>query len=101
MSKNPLYNAISATVYIGLVVLLLTFMQTVTSGPDNFLAPIMMISLFTLSAAVMGYIFVYQPLRMYLEGEQEKAVKLFLQTVGIFGGITILLFVIYLTGIIQ
>jgi hypothetical protein len=99
MTKNPFYNAISAIAYIALVVLLLTFMETVTSGPDTFLAPIMMISLFTLSAAVMGYIFVYQPLRMYLEGEKEKAVQLFLQTVGIFGGITILLFVLYLTGI--
>lgn len=101
MSKNPLYNAISAIVYIALVVLLLTFMETRDTDSASFVIPIMMISLFTLSTAVMGYIFGYQPLRMYLEGEKENAFKLFLQTVGIFGGITLLLFLIYLTGILS
>lgn len=107
MTKNPFYNAIAASVYIILVVSLLTitseFSNSIAggSGEDSFLAPIMMISLLTLSVAVMGYIFGYQPIMLYLDGKKEQAVKLFLQTVGIFGGITFLIFILYLTGILS
>jgi len=61
---------------------------------DTFLAPIAIISLFTLSAAVMGYLFCYQPVQLYFEDKKKPAVKLFLQTVAVFSCITILTLVL-------
>jgi hypothetical protein len=58
--------------------------------------PIIMLSLFTLSAAVMAFIFGYQPLLLFLEDKKKDAVSLFLKTVAIFGSITIIMIVIYL-----
>lgn len=98
MTKNPLYNALAASAYIILLVSLMTFESKIQIDENtaSFIMPIIMISLFTLSAAVMGYIFCYQPLRLFLEGEKEKAVKLFIKTVGIFGLITFSIVLVYL-----
>jgi hypothetical protein len=90
MTKNPFINALAATVYIAIVASVL-FYGPKNSGPGGALIiPIAMLSLFTLSAAVMGYIFLYQPLRLYAEGEKPRAVRLFLQTVAIFAVITVI-----------
>ena len=71
----------------------------IETNPNQYIAPLMIISLFTLSAAVMGYVFLFQPFKMYTEGKKKEAVKLFLQTLGIFGGITGILFVLYFFGV--
>jgi len=42
----------------------------------------------TLSVAVMGFLFFYQPLLLITEGKQTQAVNLFAKTVGIFAAIT-------------
>jgi hypothetical protein len=92
MTTNPFYNAGIALVYIVLVVSLIN-MGTQLAGPgqkDNLLIPMGMLSLFVLSAAVMGYIFFYQPVLMLLDGKREAAVRLFLQTVGVFAVITVI-----------
>lgn len=95
MTKNPFLNAIAASAYIGLVVLLMNFASSIETSTSSTIVSLMILSLFVLSAAVMGYIFFYQPFRMYTEGKKKDAVKLFLQTLGIFGGITVILFVLY------
>lgn len=98
MTRNPLYNALAASAYIVILVSLMNFESKVQIDENvaSFIMPIIMLSLFTLSAAVMGYLFCYQPLRLFLEGEKEKAVKLFLKTVGIFGIITLGIILVYL-----
>ena len=48
-----------------------------------------LLSLFVLSAAVMGYIFFYQPTQLYLAGKHKEAVNMFLKTVGFFATITL------------
>ena len=66
----------------------MTFGNRMSGRPNSFIIPFAAISLFTLSAAVMGYIFCYQPIQLYLDGHKKVGVKLFLQTVGTFGLIT-------------
>ena len=84
MTKNPLINAMSAALYIFLIAFVMYF-GTKNLGPkDTIFAPIAMISLFTLSAAVMGYLFLNQPAQLYFDGKKKAAVNLFLQTVAIF-----------------
>lgn len=98
MTKKPFINALFAVIYIVLIVLgmNLLFKTETNEGIGQFFIPIMVISLFTLSAAVMGYVFCYQPLRLYLDGKKEQAVKLFIKTVIIFACIIFTIIAIYL-----
>lgn len=102
MSKNPLFNALGASGYIILVVSVMTLLShTQKNKPDTFLAPVLFLSLFTLSAAVMAYVFFYQPLQLFLEGKRKRAVNLFLQSVAYFAGITATVTALLFSGIIK
>jgi hypothetical protein len=97
MTKNPIVNALIAALYIGIVASVMYYGQPLVDPVDNVLMPITMLSLVSLSAAVMAYTFFYQPVLMYLEGQKTDAVKLGFRTLGAFAAITavflVLLFV--------
>lgn len=93
MTKNPLYNAILAAGYITLIASVMFYAPKWAPANDTVLVPIAILSLFVLSAAVMGFIFFYHPILMYVEGEKGDAVLLFLKTIGYFAGITIALLI--------
>jgi hypothetical protein len=81
MTKNPILNALAALSYIALIVSIIFYAPAyIHVEENNILIPIGMLSLFVFSAASMGYIFMYQPLRLFLEGEKQGAVHLFLKT---------------------
>lgn len=102
MTKNPFLNALSASGYIFLVVSVMTFVsQTQRHKPDTFLAPVIILSMLTLSVAVMAYVFFYQPLQLFIAGKKKEGVDLFAKTVGIFAGITVLAFILLFSGIIK
>lgn len=101
MSKNPILNAIAAGGYIILVVAIISLAEKLVHGPDTFLAPVVFLSLFTLSAAVMGFLFCYQPIQLLIDGKKKAAVNLFLHTVMAFACITILALVLLFSGIIK
>ena len=91
MTKNPFLNAFLASSYIILVASIMFIGAQHKIGQNaSILVPITFISLFTLSAATMGYIFLYQPIMFYLEGKKKEAIDLFLKTLGTFAAITIL-----------
>jgi len=101
MSKNPIINAISASAYIFLVASIINFVsQTQKNKPDTFFAPVAFLLLLTLSAAIMAYLFFYQPLQLIIEGKKKEAVNLFIQTVGIFGAITLVVWILIFSGLI-
>ena len=100
MTRNPILNALAAAAYIVTVASVMYYGPKLV-GPDpkeTVLLPIAFLSLFVLSAATMGYLFLFQSVQMYLEGEKQQAVKLFVNTVGIFALITasILVFVFFI-----
>jgi hypothetical protein len=101
MSKNPIINATGACIYIILVALIMFYGTRFAPKEDTILAPIAVISLFTLSAATMGYIFCYQPFLFLLDGKRKEAVDLFLKTTLIFGVITFSILFIFFSGIIN
>ena len=102
MTKNPLLNALAASAYIVLIASVMYFGTRNVPGPDNSVfAPIVALSILTLSAAVMGYIFFYQPVLLFLEGKKKAAVDLFVRTVGVFAVITALLLTLFFSGIIR
>lgn len=95
MTTNPLYNAMLAIAYIVAIVTLIFFVSSTVMGPEeSIFIPIGMLALLVLSVAVMAYLFFYRPVMMLLDGEREKAVKLFLHTVYIFAGATVLVLVV-------
>ena len=102
MTKNPFINAFAATLYIVAVASFMFYgIENSTSHVKSVIIPIAVLSLFTLSAAIMGYIFLYQPFQLYLDGKKKQAIDLFLQTVAVFAGITALVFVLLLSGVIK
>jgi len=91
--KNPYLNSIYAEVYIVIIVSLITYMGKQDS-PDNFFSPVAALSLFVLSAAVMGYLFLSEPLQLFLDGEKKQSVSFFIKTVISFAVITIIVFIV-------
>lgn len=101
MSKNPLINALSASGYIILVVTVVTFgTQPLRNKPDTFFAPIIFLSVLTLSVTVMAFLFFYQPLQLFIDGKKKEAIDLFVKTVGIFAAITSAAVALLLLGVI-
>ena len=92
MTKNPYLNALAAAAYIGIVGIVINFAATNKLGSNSVLAPVALISLFTLSAGTMGYIFLTHPVMYYLDGKKKEAVNLFLKTLGTFALLTALFF---------
>ena len=89
--KNPVLNALAAAVYIAVVATVMYYGPKLM-GPEpkeTVLIPIAFLSLFVLSAAVMSYVFLYQPVLLYLEGQKQQAAELFLKTIGVFAVLTI------------
>lgn len=101
MTKNPITNALSASAYIILVVSVMTFVtQPLKNKPDTFFAPIVVLSMLTLSVTVMAFLFFYQPLQLFIEGKKKEAVNLFVKTVGFFATITVIVLILLFSGII-
>jgi hypothetical protein len=101
MSKNPLINALGASVYIIMVVSVMNFVtQPLRNKPDTFFAPVIVLFILTLSVAVMAYLFFYQPLLLFIEGKKKAAVDLFVKTVGIFAVFTVAALTLLYFGVI-
>ncbi len=101
MTKNPVLNAVAANLYITGIGLFMNWGSQVAPKEDTWLAPIAVISLFTLSAAVMGYLFCYMPFVLFVDGKKKAAVSLFLQTVGVFGVLTLVVLGLAFSGIVR
>ena len=102
MTKNPLINALGALTYIVLVVAVMNYLsQTHRNMPDTVMAPILFLSMFTLSAVVMGFLFFYQPLMLFIDGKKKAAVNLLIRTIAVFAGTTGLILGLFLTGVLK
>lgn len=99
MAKNPILNAALALGYIVVVSGIMFFGSDFIPKEDTVLAPITMLSLLTLSASVMAYLFMYEPLQLFLEGKKKQALDFFFKTVGVFAVFTIILLVLLISGI--
>ncbi len=98
MTKNPFLNALAASAYIIAVTSFIHWLSQTMSGPDNeFLAPIAFLSLLTLSVAMMGYIFLFQPIQLYFSDKKKEGAKLFVQTIGAFAALTVIAMIVLIT----
>lgn len=98
MIQKSFLKASLAELYIVLLVSVMQYVQRVVPESKTILIPIAMLSLFVLSAAVMGYLFVSEPVMLCIDGKKEEAMRLFLSTVGVFAAITALAFLALFSG---
>lgn len=87
MKNISIRNALFAVGYIVIVATVMFYgpkLAGIVDKPDTVLAPIAMISLLTLSVAVMGYLFFWTPLELYLSGNKSGAIKTLLHTIATF-----------------
>lgn len=84
--KKPSYfsrsfvNATGVFVYIALISFLMFNTKTIFNGQDNFLAPLFMLLLFVVSAAITGMLVLGKPILLYLDGLKKEAFFLFFAT---------------------
>ena len=102
MIKNPYLNASMALGYIALIILVIDQVTSFSAHtPDTLLIPVTMLSLFVLSAAIMGILFVYEPARLFLENEKRQSLSFLLKTVGTFACfVVILALLLFYTSVI-
>lgn len=84
MKMNPFLNAAGAALYIVLIVNVIHTFERFAEQEDTLLAPIIMLSLFVVSATVMGLLFIYKPLTLYIDGQKQESLSFFLKTLGTF-----------------
>lgn len=83
--KKPFLHALLAAGYIAFIALGLQLTSYITTDlNDTILIPMTMLSLFVLSAAIMGFLFLSEPLKLLVEGKKHEAVVWFLKVVGFF-----------------
>ncbi len=75
--KYSLRHALGVIVYIFAVAAFMMNANAIFGKEDTIIEVVVLLSLFTLSAAVVGSLTVGKPILMYLDGEKKDAVKLF------------------------
>jgi hypothetical protein len=88
MSNNPFLNAGAATTYIILLVSAGYFGSMLVTHEDSIIAPMIFLSVFVLSAAMMAYFFFFHPFRLLIEGRSKESGAFFLKTVVVFACFT-------------
>ncbi|MFA6269878.1 MAG: hypothetical protein WC657_01545 [Candidatus Paceibacterota bacterium] len=83
--KKPFFYASGAALYIVIVVSILQTASYVFKDlSGTMLVPMAMLSMFVLSAAIMGYLFLSEPLYLLMENRKQEAIVFFAKIVGFF-----------------
>jgi hypothetical protein len=85
MKKKPFIYALGAALYIvALVSLGQIAISALKDHSETILIPMTMLSIFVLSAAIMGFLFLSEPIHLYVENKKREAIAFFAKIVGIF-----------------
>lgn len=93
VAKRGVANGLCAFVYVVAVVTLIDYLQRFADRPDpKFIAPLAMLMLFVLSAAVMALLVFGKPAMLYVDGKKKEAVQMVCWTVGTLAVATLAVF---------
>src|ERR1035437_3052387 len=81
--KKPFIHALAAALYIVIIVFVMDTVTSILPG-KTILIPMAVLSLFVLSAAVMGFLFLFEPVQLYMDNHKKEAVAFFVKVVGFF-----------------
>jgi hypothetical protein len=93
--KKPILYSLVAVVYIVFIVSLVNFTGHLELK-ETILMPMVMLGVFVLSAAFMGFLFLSEPFALYLDGQKKEAFAFFGKTVGFFACFVALLGILVL-----
>ncbi len=83
--KKPFLYASGAAAYI---IVIVTVMQTIStlfkSLNGTFFIPMTVLSMFVLSAGIMGFLFLSEPLSLLIKNQKREAIIFFFKIVGFF-----------------
>lgn len=83
--KKPFLHALVAVLYIVCLVSIIFFGgQVFHIEEDTIIIPMVMLTLFVLSAAVIGFLFLSEPIALLIEKRKQEAVTFFGWTVAYF-----------------
>lgn len=83
--KKPFLHATGAAVYIAIIVLIMQITSHLLQSQNGtFVIPMTVLSLFVLSAAIMGFLFLSEPLYLLAANKKQEAIAFFFKTVGFF-----------------
>lgn len=94
--KKPFLHALSAGLYIVLIVNIINYFGRSNIPEDTILAPIAMLSLLVLSVTFMAFIFFYEPVRIYSKDNKKEALDFFVKTLASFAILVVLFGILYL-----
>ncbi|MFA5838429.1 MAG: hypothetical protein WC849_00620 [Candidatus Paceibacterota bacterium] len=92
-TKKPFLYATTVAVYIVVIVLIINIMSSLLHD-ETIIIPMIMLSLFVLSTAIMGFLFLSEPIHLYMENQKQEAINFFLKIVGIFACFVILFLIL-------
>lgn len=85
MTLTPFRNAFAAAAYIVVIVSGISSLEFLDGQEDTILIPMTMLSLLTLSAAIMGFLFFFEPIRLSMNKEhREEGLRFLAKTIGFF-----------------
>lgn len=94
--KNPILNGLAAGAYIaGLVIISNYFAMKKTIEEPSVFIPMVMLSLLVFSVALMGVLFFFQPLKLFMDNKREEALAFFTKTLSTFV-VWVLIFVFFM-----
>jgi hypothetical protein len=91
--KKPFLYAFAAALYIVIIVFIINALTSILPG-KTIIIPMVMLALFVLSAAIMGFLFLYEPLQLYFDNHKQEALSFFGKVVGFFACFVILFLVL-------
>jgi len=98
MKNNPIVlslgHAVLASVYIILVVWMISNGERLFGQEESFWIPVAMLMLFVLSATVVGSLVLGRPILMYIDGAKKQALEFLGFTVGWLFALTVLVFLV-------
>jgi len=83
--EKPFLHALAAALYIVIIVFVVNAVTSaLKSENETIIIPMTMLGLFVLSAAVMGFLFLSEPLILLMANKKREAVVFFVKVVGFF-----------------
>ena len=87
---RSLINSAATVIYILIVATIMTNAERIFDEMSSFLAPVVFLSLFTLSAFVVGTLILGKPIMLYMDGKKKEGVSLLLASIAWMGVFTTL-----------
>ena len=82
--KNPILrsfvHSLGVVLYISLVALVMLHAEKWTGKEPGFLGPVIFLTLFVVSATVVGCLVLGKPVMLYLDGQKTESIKLLAYT---------------------